>query len=30
LAERAFEGFLEGESQGTFNIQKIVEKCSGY
>jgi hypothetical protein len=29
LAERAFEGFLEGESRGTFNIQKIVEKCSG-
>lgn len=30
LAERAFEGFLEGGNLGTFNIQKIIEKCSGH
>ncbi|MDP3093152.1 MAG: hypothetical protein Q8N16_00100 [bacterium] len=30
LAETAFEGFLEGEKLGAFNIQKIIEKCSGY
>ena len=29
LAERAVEGFIEGEKLGTLNIQKIVEKCSG-
>jgi len=29
LAERAVEGFIEGEKLGTVNIQKIIEKCSG-
>ncbi len=29
LAERAVEGFIEGEKFGTLNIQKIVEKCLG-
>ncbi|MBI4359326.1 MAG: hypothetical protein HY577_01965 [Candidatus Nealsonbacteria bacterium] len=27
LAEKAFEGFVEGEKLGTFKIQKIIEKC---
>jgi hypothetical protein len=29
LAEAAFQGFIEGEKLGTYNIQKIIEKCSG-
>ncbi len=30
LAEMAFEGFLEGESRGAFNIQKVLDtKCPG-
>ena len=29
LAECAMEGFIEGEKLGTFNIQKIIEKCTG-
>jgi len=29
LAESAMEGFIEGEKLGTFNIQKIISKCSG-
>jgi hypothetical protein len=29
LAEAAIESFLEGEKLGTFNIEKIISKCSG-
>jgi len=29
LAEAAFQGFIEGEKLGTYNIQKIISKCLG-
>ena len=29
FAEAAMQGFIEGEKMGTFNIQKIISKCSG-
>lgn len=29
LAEAAMQGFVEGEKLGTFNIEKIISKCSG-
>jgi len=29
FAEAAMQGFIEGEKMGTYNIQKIISKCSG-
>ena len=29
FAKSAFHGFIEGEKMGTFNIKKIISKCSG-
>ena len=29
FAKAAFHGFIEGEKMGTFNIEKIISKCSG-
>ncbi len=29
FAKAAFQGFIEGEKMGTFNIKKIISKCSG-
>ena len=29
LAERAMQGFIEGEKLGTFKIKEIIAKCSG-
>jgi hypothetical protein len=29
LAKVAMQGFIEGEQLGTYNIQKIISKCSG-
>jgi UDP-N-acetylglucosamine:LPS N-acetylglucosamine transferase len=30
FAEAAMQGFIEGEKMGTYNIQKIISKCSGF
>ena len=29
FAEAAMQGFIEGEKLGTFNIKRVIEKCSG-
>ena len=30
LAEAAMQGFIEGEKLGTYKIEKIISKCSGF